>query len=137
MQTNLIQLAVLPLASFWAMFTSLISAAKFVNDIRDTIISGQKDKCDMSIEHRRGLFMDWLLSMIGIIVGCIGFATVTYWMGTYIERNVTKELAEVALALKLVAMLPAIGAVLFIACGITDTKLIVKALKAGSQKVIQ
>ncbi len=119
-------LSLIPLASFWATFNSLLSAAQFVNEIRDTVISGVKNSAVLSKEVRLSMKYDWILAMIGTIGAALLFAGLLIWMGWYI-RIVTSSW-PVTGAVWAVASYPIIGSVLFFLCGRSDIKAMNQAI---------
>lgn len=118
-------LSLIPLASFWATFNSLLSAAKFVNGIRDCVLTGVRDSTPLSRQVRRAMRFDWYLAMAGTILASFLFAGLLLWMGAAIEDRNEPGLAW---AVRVVGFFPGLGGVLFIACGVNDARAMARAI---------
>lgn len=122
---NIFQVAVLPLGAFWAIFNSLISAGKFINEMRETVITGIKENCTLTPEHRKAIFLDWRLSMIGVVTGNFTYSFITFWIAFHLKGQVD----YVWFPIMIVGIITLFGAFLFIICGISDWNLIQKILR--------
>lgn len=120
--------AIAPIGAFWVAFQNLWSAAKFVNEIRETIVTGRHGGADLSLEHRKALFFDWQLSMAGTILAALVFGSITFWLGDYIESNASEPISKIGTATQFVAAFPFLVAFCFGLCGASDIRLIRHAL---------
>jgi hypothetical protein len=64
---------VTPVAGLWAIHMAIIGSAKFVNEMRETVISGFYNKEPISASHRDQMLFDWGLSMAATIGICVIF----------------------------------------------------------------
>ncbi len=113
--------SLIPLASFWALFNSLLKAAEFVNSIRDCVISGKKNNGILSENARRAMLSDWKLTMIGVVSSCIGFAAILLCMGLYLYFS-DWDYKSVGMVLALISIAPCFGSILFTLCGMSDLR---------------
>jgi len=127
--------AALPLASFWAMYNSLLSASEFVNNLRDAVLSGRLGGNGISPSHRRVLFWDWILCMIGTGSACLAFAGIIAFSGYFACQSgvLGKAGDEIPLlmsrALYVTAGTPIIGFGILIACGVSDYRHMKEAMQ--------
>ena len=111
-------LSVIPLASFWAAFNSMVKVAEFVNSIRDSVLSGMKNNAKLSHKARRCMFFDWKLAMVGVISSSMTFELIMIWMGHYIYEY-GGEISVIGCVVGITASVPLLGSVLFILCGVS------------------
>src|SRR5260370_14997587 len=64
------------LAGLWANWNSVIQAARFVNDLRESVVTGQKGNRHLTLAHRRAMRFDWLLTMAGAIAVSVVFGVI-------------------------------------------------------------
>jgi hypothetical protein len=72
--TQLLTQFVAPVAGLWAVHTAIIGSAKFVNEMRETVILGLYSKEKIKAKHREQIRLDWTLSMAATIGICIVFS---------------------------------------------------------------
>lgn len=126
---EVLELAFLPLASFWVMHSSLLGASKFLNDIRDTVITGVKNGVEISYDHRKVLLWDWKLSLFGTFSACGVFFLLIFWAGFYVLRKRDfPSHGELGHVLILTSFTPIIGGLLFYLCGVSDARLMEDSL---------
>lgn len=124
-----IALALAPLAAFWVAFQCLWSAAKFVNDMRETIVIGRLNSEPLDLHHRRTIYFDWKLTMMGTITAAVMFGGITFWIGLLFTRAADTLLHEVGILLLCVSAFPWLVALCYIVCGVSDSRLISSALR--------
>jgi hypothetical protein len=57
--------ALAPLAAFWVALDGFLKIAAFTNGLRDSILSGKIGANDITLAHKRVLYIDWKLTMAG------------------------------------------------------------------------
>ena len=115
------------LAGFWAATKSMLDASFFVNNLRDTVVIGFKDGHTLSMAHRRALRLDWLLTMTGAVGFPLAFSGILFLVAARVDGNVE---GLVHFVLQVVAFVPLLGSALFVICGISDWRLMRKALRS-------
>lgn len=120
------------LGGIWAAGKSMLDASAFVNDLRDSVVVGEKDGQALSLRHRRVLRIDWLLTMIGTVSFPIVYSTLLYVIASRL-KPVLDNLYSVLLV---VCAVPLIGSVLFIVCGVLDWRLMCAAIDDASESRI-
>jgi len=123
-QVDLVTQFLTPLAGLWAIHNAIFLSARFVNEMRETVISGFYQNRRLTAAHMKAIFIDWILCMAATITVCLIFAGV-----------VATASFELALGLPLlkwagiaVASYPTICAGLFLICSIADSKLMRRAI---------
>jgi hypothetical protein len=123
-----IQLLLLPLGVFWVSFSSLLTAASFVNEMRETIVAGtSKAGRPLSVQHRKTMFLDWCLSMILAITASLIFSCLIFWIAIHIRHQ--EQLRSVAGLLMAVAAFPLLASIGLSVCGTSDFRLIQRTLR--------
>ena len=124
MESN--QLALVMVAGIWAALNTLVSAYKVINDKRDVIISGKFEGEDISLEHRRLMFVnDWIPLKFGIAIASLIFAFALFSI-PYLTDDPNPWLVT----LSILATLGPFGSFLaFSILGFRDYKFIQRALK--------
>jgi hypothetical protein len=122
-----VQAAFLSLAGFWTVFKTIMEAAAAVNKLRESIISGAVDKEKISMEHRRGMYTDWRLSMIFVVATSFIFGLSIFWVA-YKVHEASGSIADAALPLSASGLVAVLGGISFIWCGISDNQVICAAL---------
>lgn len=125
-----VETAVLPLATFWVIVSTLQSAATFVNTMREQVVSGGSDRRLFTLAHRRAIYLDWQLSMLGTIAAAFGFAGLVFAIAHRLEH--VPGGATMEPILWVVALFPLLGGALFIVCGISDRRLMRMALESAA-----
>lgn len=77
--------AVAPMATFWASFNSLLSITKYLNQIRDQVISGHDNGGSLSVDHRDAMRLDWIFLVVAGVLGAFTFAGCIYWVSHYVS----------------------------------------------------
>lgn len=121
-----LEMFLLPLAGFWAIFDSLSKAIESVNRMRETILIGQMDGKRLTLEHRKAMFLDWCLTMTGVIGASVLFSGIVFWIQHHVKTH--PHVSEISTLLVCVALFPLISAFFFVVCGVSDFKLIHKTL---------
>ncbi|MGZ5006784.1 MAG: hypothetical protein ACXWFI_02870 [Methylobacter sp.] len=116
-----IQAALAPLAAFWIALDGITKMTQFVNGMREVIIMGVKDEIVLSLNHRKAMFYDWKLTMIGFIGATFMFSGVVF--------SLADLATQAAIGIYAVSVGICLGAVLFVLCGISDYRAISLALK--------
>ena len=102
-----------PIVSLWVIHNAILSSAKFVNRMRETVISGLYEGVGITVAHQRALRLDWLLC-IGATVGvCIIFAGIVVAVALTFNAGSLMRWAGFAIALY-----PALCAVGFLICSV-------------------
>lgn len=122
-----IQAVLAPLASFWVVLEGYMKATSFVNNMRETIITGVIGSTQLTIEHRKAIFVDWCLSMIGFMISNTLFA--------WVIASLAKLVPKGAEGIYGVALITFLGVLLFLVCGISDFRAIRYALKCEQLKI--
>ncbi|HVT60343.1 MAG TPA: hypothetical protein VHR45_18365 [Thermoanaerobaculia bacterium] len=115
------------LAGVWANWNSVIQAARFVNDLRESVVTGQKGNRHLTLDHRRAMRFDWLLTMAGAIAVSVVFGVILLGI---VLASVPASDRILKGVLLLLGLTPILGAVLFVLCGVNDWRLMGKALAA-------
>lgn len=69
------QLALVMVAGIWAALNTLVSVYKVVNDKRDVIVTGKYESQELTLEHRRLMFVnDWIPLKFGVGLASLIFA---------------------------------------------------------------
>ncbi|CAN2040190.1 membrane hypothetical protein [Candidatus Magnetomoraceae bacterium gMMP-15] len=126
------QMFFLPLGAFWIYFNCMMTSAKVINEMRDTIAIGSKtidgqNSESLSLAHKRVMSHDWKLMMWGTIGGSFLFAGILIGIGIHILQTVYQT--AVAISLFAVSMAPLAGGILFSCCIKQDRRLINESLK--------
>lgn len=120
------------LAGIWLSTKSMLEASGFVNELRDCVVIGKKSGERLSPAHRRTLRTDWLLSMAGAVLfplmyaGFLVLIAVNITLDPEPGTGTPEWLRPILIG---VALIPAIGSLLFLACGFGDWRLMRDALK--------
>ena len=120
--TETIQAVLAPLSAFWVVMEGVMKASNFVNIMRDTIISGVQSGTQLTLHHRKAIFVDWCLSMLGFVISNLLLSGVIF--------SFAKLVPSVATGIYGVFLITFLGAILFIICGISDYKAIKHVLSA-------
>src|SRR6266446_2849446 len=102
-----IQSALLPLGAFWITFSALQSAASFVNEMRETIVTGYKGNQVLTVRHRKAMFFDWRLAMVGTIIAAFTFSGLIFFVSFHIRH--VPDSAHSSPILAAVALFPLLG----------------------------
>ena len=124
-----IELALIPLGSFWVTYNSLLATAKFVNEMRDRVLVGHTEGVMLTLAHRRALVWDWVLSMSAAVGGAAFFAIVIWWTAGLLAAS---GVSQVALIIRFVSVFPAFCGFLYLCCGVSDFRLMRKVLRQES-----
>ncbi len=116
---NEIGITLIPLATFWATFNSMLKAAELVNNIRDSVLTGVKDGIKLTENARKAMLYDWILVMFGTISASLTFSVIIIWMGWFIHQQ-SDNLVIIGWVTGLTSIAPLIDTVLFILCGKSD-----------------
>lgn len=119
-----IKLLAIPLGAFWLAFSSLLNAAQFVNDVRDTVVLGRKGDSVLSTHHRRAMQGDYYRAMLGVILAAFAFAFIIGWSGYALH----KFRVDALLPMMVAALFPFGIGVLFIGCIRSDRRVMREAL---------
>jgi len=128
--TNLLTL--IPLAAFWASFQSLLSAAKYVNEVREKTTAGWDNGVELSVEHRKAMLDDWCFLMAGAILGAWTFAGIIWWTGCYLSP---KNIGGISYLLFGVSAVEALYGISFVLCAFSDYRLMSDAIKKYKKKL--
>ena len=115
-----VEVVLAPLAAFWVSLDGMMKMVTFVNGMRDVIIAGVKDGIELSINHRRAIFTDWKLSMVGFVGTDVLLSGVVF--------SLAELVPDVRWGIYAVSLAVLIGAILFVLCGASDYKAINSAL---------
>ena len=123
-----IQAALAPLAAFWIALDGVIKMTKFVNDMRETIIFGVRDKAELSLHHRQAMFVDWKLSMVSFVGATFFFSGIVFSLADIVPKA--------SIGIYGVSLSVLLGSVLFTICGVSDYRAIKLALNTPSERKI-
>jgi hypothetical protein len=115
------------LAGIWAATSSMLTASAFVNDLRDTVVIGIKNDERLSPMHRRVLVYDWLLTMSGAVAFPLMYSAFLIVVVLAGGPGAPRPFQIVLLG---VAVVPALGSLLFLLCGIADWRLMRSAMSS-------
>jgi hypothetical protein len=115
---------VAPIVSLWVIHNAIFSSARFVNEMRETVISGWYEGQPITREHRRVILADWRLCIWATIAVCLIFAAIVLTVSITLSDDLLILLIGVA-----IACYPVICAGGFAKCSIADRKLMVKAIE--------
>ena len=121
------------MGAFWVSFNSLTAAAKFVNEMRESVVTGSQGTHSLTIEHRKVLLFDWILSMSGTITAAFLYSGIIFWIAWVLKEFVT--VAYVWIAVGTVGIFPLLGGFMFIACGICDYRVMRRTLKQAEHVI--
>lgn len=76
-----------PILSLWVIHTAIFSSAKFVNEMRETVITGVYCGTRIKPDHRRRILWDWILCILGTILVCLIFAVLVYIVGSELLKD--------------------------------------------------
>lgn len=137
---DIIQVAFLPLGAFWIALKTLLDTAGFANNMRELIVTGYQGTNQLGLKHRKAIFVDWCLTMMGAIVAAFVFSVLMILIANYITIDSTvsnaSNLEKASYALVLVGITVFLCGVFFIICGVSDFKLIHATLSNASLKRI-
>jgi len=117
---NDIALLLAPLASFWVVYTAMLAGARYVNELRDTIVLKYKDEMHLSAPHRRAYFFDGVLCMFGVVSSALLFGLILIWCGA--KADDIAPTLHAKWVWQGVAVFPFVCAMLFIVCGVSDIR---------------
>lgn len=115
-----------PILSLWVIHNAIFASAKFVNGMRETVISGFHGGNPISPKHRRAIRLDWRLCMLATVLVCAIFGLLVLLVGEQILEDQRLEWVPIA-----IAAYPFGCAVGFSICWITDHKLMREVERAG------
>lgn len=117
--------ALLPIAAFWAGANTVLSAAKMINQMRDTVVLGKVNGLELSDEHANIMILDYKLVSVGTIIATWAFSAMFFVAGWFSGTNFI--LLVVWVLLSLVQFSQGIG---FIWCGRKD----LAAMRAAAEE---
>ena len=119
---------VVPLASLWAVHNALFYSAGFVNEMRETIVTGHRGNQPLSYLHRRGIFIDWTLCMGATVFVSALFSGILFFVSCTFDKP---DESLIKWSLRSIAVYPTVCAGLFAVCAYFDTQLIRAALSGA------
>jgi hypothetical protein len=128
---DVIQIAFLPLGVFWVAFKTMLDAAAYTNNMRETIVLGIYSGSKLSFKHRWTMFVDWCFTMFAIITALFIFSGIIFWISRYIAHDPKTVAASPAIFI--IASTMFIGAFIFIINGFFDLRLIRSTLHGESR----
>ena len=117
METEDLKSILIPLGTLWITLTTMVSTARFVNEMRDTVILGYKDSKKLNKLHRGAIYFDWYLSMVAAVFAAFLFGGLLIWMGTQFTAG-----SGVRICLYVVSAYPLMCGILFTICGLSDRR---------------
>lgn len=120
------QLALVMVAGIWAALNTLVSVYKVVNDKRDVIVTGKYESQELTLEHRRIMFVnDWIPLKFGVGLASLIFAFALYAI-PYLAEKPNPWLVSVSY---FAALGPFLSFVTFSILGMRDYRFINRRLK--------
>lgn len=120
------QLALVMVAGIWAALNTLVSVYKVVNDKRDVIVTGKYESQELTLEHRRLMFVnDWIPLKFGVGLASLIFAFALYAI-PYLAEKPNPWLVSVSY---FAALGPFLSFVTFSILGMRDYRFINRRLK--------
>lgn len=119
------------LGGVWVASQALLNASAFVNALRETVVIGRKEGRKLSVPHLRVLKNDWLFTMIGSVAFPLVYGISLLAIGLLLAPS--NGIAP-RVIVGLLASVPIIGSMLFVACGIGDWKLMSAAVTAAEAR---
>lgn len=120
------QLALVMVAGIWAALNTLVSVYKVVNDKRDVIVTGKYESQELTLEHRRLMFVnDWIPLKFGVGLASLIFAFALYAI-PYLAEKPNPWLVSVSY---FAALGPFLSFVTFSILGMRDYRFIKRRLK--------
>ena len=92
-----------------------LKIAAFTNGLRDSILSGKIGANDITLAHKRVLYIDWKLTMAGYTGTVVVFGFILLRLA---------ELTGSKVSIQGLALSVFVGAILFVICGIHDSRAI-------------
>lgn len=114
------------------MVRLFLEASRFVNGLRDSVLTGTVDGAPISPEHRWVLTWDWMVSMTGVLLACVAMHLLFGYATSVIEASPIGQvasgrlLAEAGRSLATIAVIAGGG---FVLCGLVDLRGIWHAVK--------
>ena len=112
--------AIAPLAAFWVALDGFLKIAAFTNGLRDSILSGKIGANDITLAHKRVLYIDWKLTMAGYTKTVVVFGFILLRLA---------ELTGSKVSIQGLAFTVFVGAILFVICGIHDSQAIRQCIR--------
>lgn len=120
------QLALVMVAGIWAALNTLVSVYKVVNDKRDVIVTGKYESQELTLEHRRLMFVnDWIPLKFGVGLASLIFAFALFAI-PYLAEIPNPWLVSVSY---FAALGPFLSFVTFSILGMRDYRFIKRRLK--------
>lgn len=120
------QLALVMVAGIWAALNTLVSVYKVVNDKRDVIVTGKYESQELTLEHRRLMFVnDWIPLKFGVGLASLIFAFALFAI-PYLAEKPNPWLVSVSY---FAALGPFLSFVTFSILGMRDYRFINRRLK--------
>jgi hypothetical protein len=113
-----------PIAGLWVIHNAIFSSARFVNEMRETVISGLYDRKSITAEHQQAIGVDWKLCVAATVAVCLIFSVIV--VATTAALSTTWLAFCIGIA---IALYPFICACGFVRCSIQDWKLMSSAIE--------
>ncbi|MFM9046970.1 MAG: hypothetical protein ACKOOH_04830 [Cyanobium sp.] len=118
--------AIAPLAAFWVALDGFLKIAAFTNGLRDSILSGKIGSNDITLAHKRVLYIDWKLTMAGYTGTVVVFGFILLGLAGLTGSKVP---------IQGLAFTVFVGAILFVICGIHDSRAIQQCITRQANDV--
>ena len=115
-----------PILSLWVIHNAIFASARFVNKMRETVISGFHDGKAITVGHRETIRLDWRLCMLATVAVCMIFGLLVLLVGGQILEDRRFDWVPFA-----IAIYPFGCALGFCVCWWSDHKLMKKIEQAG------
>ncbi|MEA3041607.1 MAG: hypothetical protein QOC65_1096 [Sphingomonadales bacterium] len=120
---DLLAQLIAPIVSLWVIHNAIFSSARFVNEMRETVISGKYDRDAIAPDHGDAILADWKLCIRATIGVCLIFVIIL----CAVSYELVEELPVwwIGYAIALYPLLCAGG---FAVCARGDKRLMKKAI---------
>lgn len=117
-----------PILGLWVIHNAIFSSARFVNEMRETVVSGFYERERVEPEHRLAILLDWLLCIAATIAVCAIFAGIVIAVSAGLSPSPLIQRTGYA-----IAAYPVMCAFGFLFCSLGDLRLMARAVdKAGA-----
>lgn len=112
-----------PVIGLWVIHNAIFSSARFVNEMRETVVSGRYEREKITPEHGRAILLDWLLCVAATIAVCLIFAGIVIVVSFGLAQSPLLQRTGYA-----IAAYPVMCAFGFLFCSLGDLKLMARAI---------
>lgn len=133
--TTMVFVAIGPFLCCWLIVKWVLEVSRFLNGLRDSILSGRIDGTAIGRDHRWVLTWDWMISLTGTCLSLAAFYALFRLGVDAVESAEVRSLplaGALGLALSSLAMISLVAAGGVLLCALMDLRGIWRAVKFAS-----